>query len=186
MKQIQIDFAPKTAFLLLSRLRLMSVFLIGVCMLLVVLLGLKIYKVIDIQKERHTQLAAKQLEMSRRERLQSRASLSDQQQSLSPQQVTAANQAIFYLNIPWTTLFDSIQEAAVADVAVLKLEPDVLTQSLKIVAESKNMDAMFLFLEKLARQSLFSEVILQKHEIVESDPNKPVRFQLALDWGKSK
>lgn len=185
MRKIQIDFAPKTVFVQLSRLGLISFFLICVCMSLGVMLGLRIYKIAAIQNENQVQLATKQLEISKRERQHARSSSIDQQHSLSPQQVTAVNQTIFYLNLPWTNLFDAVQEATVVDVAILKLEPDALTQSLKIAAESKSMDSMFLFLEKLARQAFFSEVVLQKHEIVETDSNKPVRFQLTLNWGRS-
>ncbi len=186
MSKLSIDFAPPNLLVRLHRIRLVSALLLVLLVASVALLGLRSFKAYEARQQLQAKVDVQRNELEKMKRQFDRAKLAIKKSTLTSQQVEAINQAIFRLNMPWTSLFDAIQDATVNEVAVLKLEPDVMTQSMTISAESKSIESMFHFLEKLSRQELFRDVILSKHEIIELDPNKPVRFQLSLKWENRK
>jgi Tfp pilus assembly protein PilN len=97
-------------------------------------------------------------------------------------QANAVNQAIGQLNLPWRDLFNAMESATPANIALLSIEPDAKKHVLKATAEAKTSDDMIGYVEQLKKQELFSNVLLTKHEINEQDPNKPIRFQLEAEW----
>ena len=101
---------------------------------------------------------------------------------LSPAQAEAINAAILQLNLPWPALREAIGAATPATVALLSLEPDPRRRSLKITAETRDAQAMIDYVAQLKRQDLFGDVVLLRHEINETDPNRPVRFELDAPW----
>ena len=97
-------------------------------------------------------------------------------------QAGAVNAVVLQLNLPWRALQDAVAGATPATVALLALEPDAKKQILKISAETKTSDDMIAYIEQLKQQELFTEVVLNRHEINEQDPNKPIRFRLEATW----
>lgn len=101
---------------------------------------------------------------------------------LPPDRVRAINRAIARLNLPWLPLFDAVEAAQPATVALLSLEPDAGKRVLKIIAETRDSAHMLAFVDRLARRHEFVGVTLQKHEINDQDVNRPYRFQLEARW----
>ncbi|WP_426174050.1 PilN domain-containing protein [Massilia sp. TWR1-2-2] len=97
-------------------------------------------------------------------------------------QAAAINAAVMQLNLPWRALRDAVADATPKGVALLALEPDPRRFSMKITAEAKTSDEMIGYIERLKQQELFTAVALQRHEINELDPNKPIRFQIDAQW----
>lgn len=124
-----------------------------------------------------TSLAAK-AELKRRREIPAPVTLSTLPQS----QVKAVNEIISRLNIPWTALFDAIEEATPVTIAVLSLEPDVSKKLLRGQAEARNSDDMIRYLEQLKKMTIFQSVILVRHETNTQDPNRPLRFQFEASW----
>lgn len=186
MNGIHIDFAPPSLFGYLHRLRPLSLLLIILLAISLTTLSLRLFKTYQVRQQLNEKVESREEALEKSKRRIERANLARQSAALSALEVAAMNQAIFRLNMPWTTLFDALQEAAVSDVAVLKLEPEVVSQSLTMSVESKSVDAMFKFIQKLGRQGFFKDVVLLKHEIIEPDPNKPVRFQVTSKWEHQK
>ncbi len=92
------------------------------------------------------------------------------------------NTAIRQMNLPWSDLLDSIEEATPADIAVLVIEPDAQKNVLRGTAEASRPDRMLEYVRLLKKQSAFSQVVLTKHEVRDKDPNRPVRFEFAAYW----
>lgn len=102
---------------------------------------------------------------------------------VSEAQAAATNAAIMQLNLPWRALHDAVRGATPPSVALLALEPDSRKRVLRISAEAKNSDDMLAYVEALGREESFSAVTLVRHEVVEQDPNRPLRFQVDAGWG---
>jgi Tfp pilus assembly protein PilN len=102
--------------------------------------------------------------------------------SVTEARASAVNAAIGQLNLPWQEVFDAIEAATPATIALLALEPDAKRHVLKGTAEAKASDEMIGYLEALRQQDFFSELALTRHEINEQDPNKPIRFQFEANW----
>jgi hypothetical protein len=97
-------------------------------------------------------------------------------------QALATNAIVLQLNLPWRDLHDAVAAATPATIALVALEPDARRRSLRITAEAKDADAMIAYVEELKKQEIFQGIMLARHEISESDPNRPVRFQLDAQW----
>jgi len=88
-----------------------------------------------------------------------------------------------FLLIPWGDVFFALETAALADSALLAVEPDSKKRQLKITAEAKNKQVMFNYMQRLEATPKLAGVYLLKHEILEDVDQHPVRFVLAAKWG---
>lgn len=95
----------------------------------------------------------------------------------------AVNAAIMQLNLPWRELQQSVAESTPKNIGLLALEPDPHKQALKITAEAKSADDMIAYIEQLKEQEFFAAAVLARHEIMDTDPNRPLRFQVEVQWG---
>jgi Tfp pilus assembly protein PilN len=106
-----------------------------------------------------------------------------QRAGVGEQEAAAVNGAIAKLNLPWRALHDAVRAATPPNIALLALEPDAKKRVLRITAEAKNSDDMLAYVARLGQEKLFGAVTLVRHEILEQDPNRPLRFQLDAGWG---
>lgn len=178
MKKLYIDFAPASWYRRLYHISPLAwLLLIGALVWLATLLL------------QHAQLQQKVLEQSAQlERDQARLAAREQvkppvvQSTINPQQAKAVNQAVQQLNLPWRDLLSSMEQVTTKDIALLTLEPDAKSHILRVQAESKSSKEMADYLKKLRHVGLFDSVVLNRHEINEQDPNRPLRFQFEAHW----
>ena len=86
------------------------------------------------------------------------------------------------INLPWETLFDSIESAATEQIALLSLQPNVSNRTLRISGEAKNMSELLDFVEALERETVFENVHLLNYKIKQDNPHKPIIFLLTTAW----
>jgi len=96
--------------------------------------------------------------------------------------LSTANQSIARLNIPWRELFQAVESAAATKVGVLVFEPDPRKNLLRLTVEGRSVGAMLAFVDRLQDQPGLQRVQLLHHETNAQDKNRPVRFQLELQW----
>jgi len=178
MKRLRLDFAPSSLRGTLLRAPLASrVTALGALALCAVAL-VQVLDYREAREEVDAQLAA----------LQARAAAPPAAPAVSrtpigEQEALAVNAAIAQLNLPWRALHDAVRAATPPDVALLALEPDARRRVLRITAEAKNSDDMLAYVRLLEREEWFASVTLVHHEVLEQDPNRPLRFQLDAGWG---
>ncbi|MFC5480678.1 PilN domain-containing protein [Massilia suwonensis] len=176
-KPVRLDFAPPSLRRTLLRAPLAArVSAIGALALCAVAL-VQVFDYREAREEVDAQLAA----------LQARAATpvaapSAPRTPVSEQEALAVNAAIAQLNLPWRALHDAVRAATPQSVALLALEPDAKRRVLRITAEAKNSDDMLAYVSLLEREEWFASVTLVRHEVVEQDPNRPLRFQLDAGW----
>lgn len=86
------------------------------------------------------------------------------------------------LTTPWASLLLGIEASDMEDIALLSIEPNVLKQQVGLSGEAKNLEAVLVYIQKLEAQSMLDKVYLQKHNVDETDPSKPVGFTLLAQW----
>lgn len=101
-------------------------------------------------------------------------------------QVRAVNQGIGRLNVPWGDFFEALQGVATPHVALLAIEPEAATHTMKGMAEAAGAEEMVQYLEDLRQSGFFKSVALTHHEINTSDPNAPIRFRFDATWQGSE
>ena len=105
----------------------------------------------------------------------------------------AMNQALLALNRPWAALWDAVERVSSApgvQVAILEMRPDTTAasqesgavQGLRLLAESKDSAHMLGFMRQLRSEPFFVSAALTSHQVNTQDPNKPLRFEVLLQW----
>lgn len=99
---------------------------------------------------------------------------------LSSDEVAAHNQAVQYLNIPWSLVLDTFERQTPGDVGLTLLEPDGKKASVRIQAEAKRIDALLAYSNELATDRAIEEMRLLQHETNDQDSNLPARLSFDL------
>lgn len=86
------------------------------------------------------------------------------------------------LSTPWKMLLEELGEVEMRDVALLSLEPSKKKQQLVLGGQAKNMQAALNYIEALEKLPMLSQVFLQKHNVDQLDPFKPVAFTIVAKW----
>jgi hypothetical protein len=97
-------------------------------------------------------------------------------------EVQHANQVLRQISLPWDALFSAVEASGGKDVALLSMEPDLKKGTVTISAEAKDFDAMLEYVRQLGKREVFGSVLLQRHQVQQTDPQKPVRFSLRAMW----
>ena len=100
------------------------------------------------------------------------------------EQVKAAHATVRQLALPWPQLVDSLERAAMKDVAVLHIQPDAQSRVMRVTAETRREELMMEYLRRLGRS--FSEVHLLSHQVREDDPARPIQFSLQASFRDSQ
>lgn len=86
------------------------------------------------------------------------------------------------LNTPWERLFRALEALPHEQVALLSVEPDASSGSVRIQAEAKDTATMLAYVEDLREGGWLSAVALNNHQVRQDDPFKPVRFSFSGQW----
>ena len=183
MKPTHIDFAPPSLRRTLFRTPVRSAALLFAiaCLCFSAAMQFKAYR------EEREQVEALQAALAARSQAARPLPVSAQPKLALPEsQVQAVNDAVMQLNLPWRDLYDAVRAATPGNVALLALEPDAKRRTLRITAETRNSDDMLAYVARMQEQAWFGSVVLTRHEIAEQDPNRPLRFQVAAQWGSPR
>jgi len=97
-------------------------------------------------------------------------------------EIKQANQVVRQLSQPWNALFREVETSGGNGVALLSMEPDLQSGTVKIGGEAKDLNALLKYVRQLASGKVFRSVHLQNHQIRQDDPEKPLRFSLLATW----
>jgi hypothetical protein len=76
----------------------------------------------------------------------------------------SAESVVRQLALPWASMIQAIEQSATREVALLQLQPDAETRSVKLTAEARSREAMFDY--------------LRRHQVQREDPQRPIQFTL--------
>ena len=86
------------------------------------------------------------------------------------------------LNLPWETLFATLEAQKERPVAILSLDPDAGKRELVLTGEAKNFEEMLAYYRLLQQQGIFSGLALHTHQVNLQDREKPIRFRVTAKW----
>jgi hypothetical protein len=85
------------------------------------------------------------------------------------------------IRIDWEKLYRSIDQATSEEIGLLAIRPSVAGKSVQISGEARDMAAALAFVEALRREPLTNAALLS-HQIKQSDPQRPIVFEIAATW----
>jgi len=93
-----------------------------------------------------------------------------------------AREVAAMLLVPWRDLFAALESAAQNDVSLLAIEPDHKKHQLRIIAETRDFDALTGYLKRLGGAAQLKSVRLLHYEVREEDAQHPLRFTIEAAW----
>lgn len=180
MKTVDIDFADRSLLFWLYRAdaRLCLLGLVTFVGLLVSWLEWSaLHSALDSLAQERYQMVSRQDRQSHLTNLRRST-----QSGMTAEQIKASNAATRQLNQPWTELLEILESTRKGRVALLELRFDSVHNRVKGVAEAKNLNEMLRFITQMKAQPLLSHVELTQHQISQTDPSKPFRFEFSAHW----
>ena len=89
------------------------------------------------------------------------------------------------LSTPWSALLGELERASkdnAGTVAVLLIEPDHAKHRVHLTAEARSLELAISYVQRLRKVQSLHFPMLDSHEIVKEDHDRPVRFQVSADW----
>ncbi|HEY0906979.1 MAG TPA: PilN domain-containing protein [Methylophilus sp.] len=102
--------------------------------------------------------------------------------ALSQPQQKAAQKIVQQLNVRWFDLLQALEASQVADIALLQLTPDANRGQFVLSGEAKSYAALLNYVSQLQGLPALHEVHLQKHQVNDSHPQRPVSFEIQGGW----
>lgn len=103
-------------------------------------------------------------------------------ETASEAEIQYARAIVAQLSTPWNPLLNALERINMQNVALLSVEPNRKKQQLVITGQAKNMESTLSYIKRLEAIEGLSQVYLLKHQIDQSDPNKPVGFTILAQW----
>ncbi len=97
-------------------------------------------------------------------------------------EMALANRIADQLNLPWSGLFDAIEQSTDASVTLLALQPDLQDETVRLSGEGRSLPAVLAYLDLLQQQPALAGVRLESHETLVQDAQRPVRFVAVTQW----
>jgi len=192
MKRLDLNFAPRSARYWWARASLaLRVALFGAVLGLIAVLAL--LRAVHVDRQQ-LQEALSRAASTPAPAEKARAALANKETQLQDvAQVKAMNQAVLALNRPWAAVWDALERVSGApgvQVAILEMRPDTNTSApdsgvppgMRLLAESKDSAHMLGFMRQLRAEPFFVSAVLNSHTVNAQDPNKPLRFEVQLQW----
>ncbi|WP_018986289.1 PilN domain-containing protein [Methylophilus methylotrophus] len=101
---------------------------------------------------------------------------------LSQPQQKAAEKIVQQLNVRWFDLLQALESQQVPEIALLQLLPDANRGQFVLSGEAKSYQALLKYVSQLQTVEALDQVHLQKHQVNESHPQRPVSFEIQGGW----
>jgi hypothetical protein len=94
----------------------------------------------------------------------------------------AAQNVVAHLNVPWSSLFAALEEAAGGDIAVLRVEPDAARHEVHVTVETDNIARAIAYATRLQSNGSFTNVYLTSQRPSPGSPARPLQVVIAGRW----
>jgi uncharacterized protein YjaG (DUF416 family) len=86
------------------------------------------------------------------------------------------------LNIRWFDLLQALESRQIKDIALLQLLPDATRGQFTLSGEAKDYTTLLKYVGHLQQATVLTQVHLQKHQVIETHPQRPVSFEIQGGW----
>ena len=94
------------------------------------------------------------------------------------EEVKAAEVVMRSLTLPWAPLVEALERAATREVAILQLQPDAQSRTLRLTLEARSREAMFDYVRRLGTARTLADVHILGHQVQLEDPQQPIQFSV--------
>ncbi len=109
---------------------------------------------------------------------QARAAQRQAGQALTTEAARSINEAIGKLNLPWEFIFAALDVAAMPNVVLLGLEPDMAASTVRLGGQAASLDRVLEYRRRLEAADGIASAVLVRHEMHRGE----VRFGIEVRW----
>lgn len=102
------------------------------------------------------------------------------------EEIGRAKAVIQQLLLPWDQLFTAIESSDSKGIALLSIQPDAEKRLIVIGGEARNFEVLLDYIRQLERSRVLLRAHLTSHEVQKKDPQHPIRFTIASEWGTAQ
>jgi uncharacterized protein YjaG (DUF416 family) len=102
--------------------------------------------------------------------------------ALTQAQQKQAESVTQQLNIRWFDLLQALESRQIKDIALLQLLPDATRGQFTLSGEAKDYTTLLKYVGHLQQAAVLTQVHLQKHQVIETHPQRPVSFEIQGGW----
>lgn len=98
---------------------------------------------------------------------------------------TEVDEATRQLQTPWSPLLKDLEKASLEsgkDVALLEVAPDKNKKNVRISGEARSLPHVLDYISRLQGAASLSSPLLESHEILTSERERPVHFVVLANW----
>ena len=99
-----------------------------------------------------------------------------------PQQLAAAFALRRQWRTDWNVLFEALEQAQFKGIALQQIAPDAAKSQLKLAGEALSEADLHDYLRRLQQTGRLREAVLSQSGIDETQPHKPIQFQIQAEW----
>lgn len=114
--------------------------------------------------------------------MQKQTQAGQQTTGLSDAQKKEAEKMAKLLTIRWFDLLEVLEARQVDHIALLQLTPDAGRGQFVLTGEAQNYQTLLQYVGSLQQASALHDVHLQKHQVNEAHPQRPVAFEVQGAW----
>ncbi|RJP72653.1 MAG: hypothetical protein C4535_00305 [Comamonadaceae bacterium] len=103
--------------------------------------------------------------------------------AVAPALAQAAARAGAALSLPWGRLLRELETQADPQVALLGVEAQGATRTLRVTGEARGMTEVVGYVERLRTSPMALSVVLGTHELRSVEGIEVIRFTVDVDWG---
>ena len=92
------------------------------------------------------------------------------------------SEVINQLNIPWNTLFTTLEQATSKDIYVMTVSPNLAQRSLNLQASATDIKAAIDFTQRLSVSGTLSQIHLIQEEPDQDRTQFPLNFLITATW----
>jgi len=93
-----------------------------------------------------------------------------------------AEEILRQLDLPWSPLFQALENALKKDVVIMSVTPNPQQQSLTMVALATNVNAAIDFAERLENSTMLADIHMVQEEPDEASDSFPLQFEISAKW----
>lgn len=138
------------------------------------------YARLAAQAERLQAAIADTARLARRDLPRLRTAAADPKQLV--EEVRGANLVLAQLTVPWDELFREIESAGGEGVALLAIQPDAASGTVRLAGEARRYEDALAYVGRLERGNVLYRVFLASHELRPGGAPRPVAFAILAQW----
>lgn len=85
---------------------------------------------------------------------------------------------------PWNILLQALEETKTDSIQLIEINPNATAHTLSITGQAPQLEDVLAYVKALSQQSVLGNVDLIDHQVIKTDANTMVKFEIEAIWNQ--